>query len=577
MTSFNATELQQLVNSTHNVLRLYYQKDKWPKLFPLLSQLAEQYDQAYQQNSRAMQSQLLFYIAKQGYTTNLIINQTIICTALVNSLDYDEETRYSLIGCNLVQLICAQKESNILANQGVLTTESKKLWNLRFNLALKLLKAGNVKDPVIDEVLAHLKVSQQKLVKNELSHHDNQYTQIIALSQWIAKQITPTKATKGQSLNAVLHYGYLNFRSSFLRSIILSLISHLPEMLPGTCFRLEDSLLMYVCQLPKGRHLTFKFNKNEISADGKWHPISSLPSQYLSQQTCYDPRLLFALWFKPLAQVVEKFIQPETQALMDNSNNLTIIEQLQTNKHWQIEPLLSVLARDPFIVRSLCEFASQHTTQPINELKHAVLLLGPSRTPLIVHKLALFNRLTAFKFPNHSNLMARIQCAVTLIESLASSGYDDLVEYASITFLEAVIAQLNVHNNRIIGHTTQSSVCIGLQRVELSGLLMIMPSLPLPEDIELPHSVPRSWKHAINSLSNIKAVKPSTISVELACLMLAISQLNQLFSSQVEPCALSNALISRSNELLNTQLTAKQLLSEQENDYVLSTSAYCAL
>ena len=577
MTSFNATELQQLVNSTHNVLRLYYQKDKWPKLFPLLSQLAEQYDQAYQQNPRAMQSQLLFYIAKQGYTTNLIINQTIICTAISNSLGYDPETRYSLIGSNLVQLICAQKESNLLANQEVLTLQSQKLWHQRFNLAIKLLNAGHVKNTLIYEVLANLSATQQKLSKNELSHLDNQYTQIIALSHWLAKKITPTKTTKGQSLNAVLQYAYLHFQSSFLRSVILSLSAHLPDVLPGTCFKWEDSLLMYVCQLPKGRHLTFKFNKNAITADGKWHPITTIPHQCLSQQSCHDPRLLFALWFKPLAQVVERFIQPQSHALVDNSNGHNIIEQLQTRAHWQTDTLLSVLAADPFISRSLCEFTTQQTTQTISELKHAVLLLGPNRIPLVVHKLALLNRLNAIKFPNCDNLQARILSAVLLIESIALQGYDDFIEYASITLLEVVIAQLTGHHNQIIGHTSQASTCSGLQRLDISALLMIEPRLPISENIVLPRNIPRNWQHAVNHLADIKTVKPSSMSTELACLVLAISQINQLFSIRVEPCALSNALVNRANDLLKTQLTAQQLLSEQQNDYVLSTSACCVL
>ena len=140
MENVTPRELARLFDSTHQLLKLYHQKQKWSQIFPILSNLAERYYLLYQACPKGMQAQLSLYVANHGYTTNLVVNQCVIACTLCHSLNYNQAISEQIISCCLANYLCVQSQSNKLAAGQTLTAQDKKLWQCRHQLAAKLLK-----------------------------------------------------------------------------------------------------------------------------------------------------------------------------------------------------------------------------------------------------------------------------------------------------------------------------------------------------------------------------------------------------------------------------------------------------
>jgi len=62
-------QFKKLFEHSHQVLRLYYKKEKWAVIYPSITQLAERFVQCYSQQPNALHAHLHFYAKEQGYTT----------------------------------------------------------------------------------------------------------------------------------------------------------------------------------------------------------------------------------------------------------------------------------------------------------------------------------------------------------------------------------------------------------------------------------------------------------------------------------------------------------------------------
>ena len=58
MQNSSSEPLISLYEKTHQLLRLYNDKEQWPHTYPLLNQLAEQFYLLYKANTNALQAQL---------------------------------------------------------------------------------------------------------------------------------------------------------------------------------------------------------------------------------------------------------------------------------------------------------------------------------------------------------------------------------------------------------------------------------------------------------------------------------------------------------------------------------------
>ena len=549
MSDFSAKQLQELVNATHTLQRLYYHKEKWPKLFPLISLLAEQYDNAYLDHPRAMQAQLMFYISKQGFTTNLVINQTILCCIISHALCIPIAMRQRLIACCLIHLICAQKESNQLANNEPLTAQGKKLWAQRNLLAAKLMQTGRVKAPIIYQVLKYLPDAHRHLAGHTAQYALDQPTCIVALSEALSRKITLSKSAQAMSLHEAIKCIYVSTKNSYLCSLLKKLTEVLPAILPASCYQQNQQLYLFIDHIHEDRYLSFMLSEQKLTAKGHWYETNALPSQTkFIQKACLDDNLIYSLWFKPLNKRLEHQ-KPITIDVMQEQPLDDLLAVLARFKHISLEQLILSCEPHSKMSQLLCHYATVRAGQTISELKHAILLLGPARVPEIIKKVALQQQLHSLNYPNQVYLEARLFIASELLEHLAKDHHHNFAEQASCALLKYVLAVLQSSPDLLISPCAQYLSLKGISQLSANSFLL----LPTTTEFKLTKDnyLSPSWYKALVELPQIEQLGNNTLSIELSCLIITFATLNRIYANDINPCSLSNSILERAFRVLN--------------------------
>jgi len=230
MNKFSAKELANLVSETQTLLGLYYQKDKWKNIFPTISLLSEKFDRFYESNPNAMQARLNFYLEKQGYTTNLVINQIIIVLCICHSIGINHVIRQQLIAACLCQYICIQKENNAIASNQKISSQGLKLYKLRNTLTLKLMNYAQIPQGIIHKIFNNLTLYKQVILGKNQSALVDINTLIICISTLLSKEITLAKNHKAKSLTTAISSLYIACEQSNVQTILKKLLSYLPSL-----------------------------------------------------------------------------------------------------------------------------------------------------------------------------------------------------------------------------------------------------------------------------------------------------------------------------------------------------------
>lgn len=547
MSDFSAKQLHDLVGATHTLLRLYYDKEKWPKLFPLISLLAEQYDNAYISNPRALQAQLMFYISKQGFTTNLIINQTILCCMFCHAASIPSTIRQGLIASCLIHLMCAQKESNQLANNEALTPQGKKLWVQRHLLTLKLMQTGKVKQPIIYHALNKLASVNKHFLGQKEHYVLDELTCIVALSELLARKITLSKSAQAISLNDALKNVYCATDNENVQNLLKKLIKTLPSILPGSCYQQNNQLYLYIDSIDEQTHLSFHLSERKLTAKGHWQESKEAPSQTkFTQKACLDEHLIFSLWFRPLEKRLvglQKASENEKQSIEEQSIDelLVVLERFRIVS---LEQLLKICDQSPNLAPLICQYASARTGQNIYDLKHAILLLGPARIPEIIKKITLIQAIDSLNLPNQSFFETRLNVAIALLEHLAKDHHHLFSEQSSCALLKYVLVILQSNPHLFFNTSSNERVLKSSDQLSPNPFLLLSEThteLTITKDLYLS----TNWHSALTNLTRLPQLEANTYSVELACLIITCACINRIYFKQVDSCTLSNNILQR--------------------------------
>jgi len=552
MNKLSATELALLISETQKLLGLYYQKDKWKSIFPTISYLAEKYDHFFESNPNAMQAQLSFYLEKQGYTTNLVINQIIIVLSICQSLGINHVIRQQLIAVCLCQYICIQKESNAIAANLKISPQGIKLYKMRYALALKLMNYAQVPDSVIQNIFHNLTLYKQVISGNKHNSLTNINTIIISISTLLSKEITLAKNHKAKSLTKAIAELYQKSSQLTVQNILKTLISHLPAILPGTKISSSPDCY-YIGQFDKKDKLVdlcFKIPQETDSSKGSFSLSKPLLNQNQAQHICTDQRVIFKIWFAPLEAITSK-----NELQFKNSHNTKkplenidiLINNLNSKKHHSIEELCDLLHLYPNIAQALCQLSSKanRTKQNIASIRHAIMMLGAIRTPLLIQKIILELQLDELGDTNWLKLKPRVHALTVAAELAAQEIYDFLPEEASICILKYCYILLAEKNNQI------HHISISKTNLDHGSLFLIETLLDIKNTKEssahkIQNSIPKEWLTALvclhrkNSKEAIK--KPSN---QLYCLGISLLLINKIYKPGCDLNAYENEFISQ--------------------------------
>ncbi len=440
MKSLTAKDLQKLVASTHTFLRLYYKKDKWHHLFPLLSELSQLYDNIFLTNPDAMLAQTMFYIEQQGYTTNRVINHCVLVLATCHAMSISSEHRQKMIAVCLCQFICVQKENNELASGKSLNPQSAKLWQKRHHYALGLLKYGKVFDPTINFAMANLKNYQMNILTGSTASFVDEFTLIIALTDNLAKQITLAKNHSAKTLDSALSNLYRLATHINANNIIKTLTHYLPVYMPASSvINSKNKGVLHLGELTKNKQLNVKLSNSKNLKD-KELVISGKRLEFSNkQQVCSDKHLIFEIWFEPIQEFLQANNQikafPLNKAGKNNNNQLFIA--LNQKKYWDLEELNQLLVNSPDINELFCKLVSSKnkTNQNITQSKHALMMLGLYRSPFTIKKIILLSLIEQLNLPNANFIMTRLNSLCNIAETCVSNNQEIIPEQMSILVL----------------------------------------------------------------------------------------------------------------------------------------------
>jgi hypothetical protein len=566
MNKLSAKELAMLVSETQTLLGLYYHKDKWKSIFPTISHLSEKFDHFFESNPNAMQAQLCFYLEKQGYTTNLVINQIIIVLSICQSLGINHVIRQQLIAACLCQYICIQKESNAIASNQKISSQGLKLYQQRNTLALKLMNYAKVPQGIIHKVFNNLTLYKQVISGKKHSVLIDINTLIISISTLLSKEITLAKNHKAKSLTAAISSLYIASDQSNVQTILKRLLNYLPCIMPGTKISIKPDCYHIGQFYKKDKliNLSFTIPEGNNSSKGRFSFTKDQTEQNRVQHICHDQGIIFKIWFEPLTSITSKneLLRIEnlnSKVTLDNIESLKIC--LNAKKHHSIEELCEQLNDYPHISQSLCFLASKanRTEQQIESIRHAIMMLGANRTPLLIQKIILELQLDALGITQWFNLKDKVQSLMLASEQAAQEIYDFLPEEASLCILNYCYAVLSEKNNQIYtlsankGDISQGSPF-------LIETLLGIKNTDEHATTDSHNVMPQPWHDAIHNLKKKSAhdaiSKPSN---HLYCLGIALLCINKIYEPDYDFDAYANEFIAKAVKSLKLKSVDKYL------------------
>ncbi len=444
----SAEQLITLYQKTHQLLGLYHDKAQWAYCYPLLNQLAEQFYLLYQTNPNALQAQLTVYVARYGYTTNLVVSQSCVVAAFCKSLNYNAQVSQQLIAVSLTNYLCVQVQTNKLAKQQALNQQQKRQWQARHQLAIKLLQSAKVATPHIARILAALNKYKQALLSTPKIMIYDGATTLVALANIIAMNITYRDANDHITLFKAVSDIYIRTPNSFAQHALKSLITEIGPYLPGSIATYADLQFIYVGTTANNKLLLASL------ADDKrvrWHAVSGKMNCQERQRLSHDKRLIYGLWFN------EHLAAPVIKSNEKQQHILLLISQLKIQKEYSYRALAGLLSNQKTTINNLTQAVRPYNKEHLaaKDLRHCLSMVGLDNAPAIIQGV-LFQQLVQLQHhPLKQHIQTRLAALIKIIALLLSK--QSKLQFEQLTLpVYAYVNYLFEHSSNALSRKTLS-------------------------------------------------------------------------------------------------------------------------
>ncbi len=434
-------QLKKIFEHSHQVLRLYYSKEKWPVIYPSITQLAERFVQCYRQQPNALHAHLHFYTKHQGYTTNLVVNQCILVTAICQALKFNKELTESLVIAAISDQICTSNETNKLAAGQHLSEQAQRLVQNRHALAVKMLNKGNVPTGQVQRILARLdKYASAITGINAIPLYDNPSI-IVAIAMRIAKAITPRPKVKTFNLNQAIKSLYLSCYNEFAQNALCELSARLVAYPSGlsVSYKNEQCIVLarsgnihYLALITEGKARRIIRTSQPIYGDYRSKIIS-------------DPILLYKIWFNE--QLPEVKVND-----LDESKNLESIAKLGNTKYPDFNQLERVVTNFEHIEQALRTAAKQYNRQgqKAGSVRHSLTMVGLDTAALLCQRVLLETMIANVSHPFASDIINKYTHINKVITLLISKNHSEQFEFYLCPFAAFIYFLLQQHPEKVM-------------------------------------------------------------------------------------------------------------------------------
>ncbi|AOT10580.1 hypothetical protein [Pseudoalteromonas luteoviolacea] len=456
-------QLHELVNKTEQTLRLYYNKQKWPSIFPTLAELAQLYAETYQNTPNALHSYLTLHFKQLSPTTNLIVKKCILVCIISQGQGYSYRIRQELLVACLASFLCVKNESDKLLTAKPLTDQGKKIWKIRYQLAVKVLQHGGSVNKQAARMMSRLSPYCDTLKSKRLSPLYDNITLIVAIAQIIATALV--QKPKPNALAYAVKKLYLASQNDFVRDTLNKLATQFSHYPVGCSAQY------------KGQHalLLQKNEKNQIICTFKDHKIDRLvkTQQRLNFEftpiSSADKHLLFKVWSHIESQPLE--LSPD-----GFDATYSVIDKLGQNSFSSFRAIEKTIAPFPYIEQALQQAAKQYNreSQKGANTRHCLTMVGLNTASLLCQRVLIEQVISQLKHPFAVDIWHKYQQLSLILATLTKQAYGQAYE-SILSPISAVIAFMLKHHDidikRFTCVSTQSDTATPYSLARLFGFL----------------------------------------------------------------------------------------------------------
>ena len=420
-----STTLEQLLNNTQLFLSYYNNKQKWTALYPMASKLAEQYRVLYSEQPFALQARLTLYNPNYSYATNLVVSQSVITAALCKSQHYNNALSELYIAASLIEHLCVGAQLNKLCEQTPFQDSDKKTWQVRHQLAAKVMLSGGDSAKPVTQLLAKLSKYKQALVSApKIMLYDGGIT-LIALANIISMNITSNTANKHMSLFKALADLYIRTPNLFALQLIKSLIAHLGPLLPGSRVFYAEQTMIYLATDARQKHILISTaNPNKLA----WFSVKATLNDNPKQWHCADKTINFKVFNSEHVKSKSAVDVDEAQSLLE------LISNIKLQHEYSYKGLSQLMAVHPQVVANLCEAVKPYNKehQAAKDLKHSLSMVGYYNAPAIIQRVVFEQLVKVTPHPLQAYVTNRLNCLVKIMALLVSKNKHDQFEHITL-------------------------------------------------------------------------------------------------------------------------------------------------
>lgn len=390
-------QLNNCLNSVETLFNLYKDKKYWDRVYPQLVSSATQIESIFNTNQQLAFAYFNAYDAQRDYASNLLMRQSFIICFIAQLSGLNRIAMVKLIQSAISQLLTIRDILNTVSHGKKLTVDQRNAYQHRFRQSYVLFKSHLNKLPLIQTQLTSA-IKQRPCYSPDYA--------IIHLAYSLAKQITPTKNYKGLSLRNSLAHIYLNTKQAYDNTLLVRLASIFNTPLPGESLYFEGNKYLVLGSITNKKLLCYdQVNNTHTELNNTLSVIDNGLTISKHDSAFYNT------WSKlpDLKNVVSKPFHDE----YFSRNDLNAIRKATD---LSLGKLLNELNKNPNAHALVMNLSERVCDKPINDIRHAIALLGVEQLPDLLENQQLMQRLSAMGKVNWYTVESRIITLVKFIE-----------------------------------------------------------------------------------------------------------------------------------------------------------------
>ncbi|MFY8351466.1 hypothetical protein AAEU29_13080 [Pseudoalteromonas sp. SSM20] len=396
-----AKKLEECCQSFEKIFQLFSTKQQWHLAYPQLVNSATQLEAFFHQHQHVAIADLAIYDGNFDYATNLLKRQCFIICILAKLIGLNRIATVKLLQSAISQLVSVREELNTVGAGKTLTVEQRKSYHARFRQSYAFLKSHISQLPLVQTELVNI-------IKKRPVY--SQHSAIVRLSFALAKRSTHSKSKRPHSFKQCISKVYFKLANAYEKNLLTLMANMFNQPIPGEYVHFEGAEYLVLGSVSEKKLLCYHvINSAFIEVRNTVKAIKSPQNSFAKSSDYYQ------LWEK-LPQLLPVISPPFIDEYFSRQDLITI----RKAAYFSMGKLISELNKNPNAQMLIFNLSERFSSSKINDVRHAIALVGVEQLPDLLENQQLVQRLDAIGKLNWQSVATRIKLLITFIESYKS-------------------------------------------------------------------------------------------------------------------------------------------------------------